>query len=208
MSAAVFFVMAFGAFAVLHSLMASSRLKHFLFSRFPLLRFYYRLIYNFIALVTFALFWFYAPVADLTLYAVSGPLRWMMHAIQLTGALGLYYSLRCVGTGYFSGLQQVQDASKDTAKYDLDEPEKQELVFKGPFRYVRHPLYSFSLLILFFHPFMSLKWALFSLCSLLYFVIGSRLEEQKLIARFGQRYASYRREVPALIPLPGRRFRN
>lgn len=207
MSSAVFFVMAFVAFALIHSLLASSRLKQFLFSRFQMLRFYYRLIYNFIALVTFSLFWFYAPVPDLLLYSVSGPLRWVMHAVQLAGALGLYFSLRRVGTGYFSGLQQMKDASNASTNYHLDEPVQQQLVFSGPFRYVRHPLYSFSLLILFFHPVMSLKWALFSLCSLLYFVMGSRLEERKLIARFGQRYASYRREVPALIPLPGRRFR-
>lgn len=204
MSSAVFFVMAFVAFAALHSLLASSRLKHFLFSRWPVMRFYYRLLYNLIAFVTFALFWFYAPIPDVVLYDVSGPIRWGMHGIQLAGALGLYYSIRCVGTGYFSGLQQMKDASKEQMKYHLDEPDQQQLVFKGPFRYVRHPLYSFSLLILFFHPFMSLKWALFSLCSLLYFVMGSRLEEQKLVARFGQRYESYQRQVPALLPQPGR----
>lgn len=198
--------MAFLGFALLHSLLASARLKRRLFTRFPSFRYYYRLFYNAVALLTFGLFWFAAPVANFTLYEISGPMAWLMHLIQLSGAAGLLYSLRCVDTGYFSGIKQMEDASGNSPEYHLDEPAAQKLVFTGPFRYVRHPLYSFSLLILFFNPTMSLKWALFSLCSLLYFVMGSRLEEQKLIARFGEQYEAYRRQIPALVPLPGRRM--
>jgi protein-S-isoprenylcysteine O-methyltransferase Ste14 len=35
-----------------------------------------------------------------------------------------------------------------------------------------------------------------------YFVIGSRLEERKLIRYHGQRYRRYRQLVPGLVPLP------
>lgn len=40
-----------------------------------------------------------------------------------------------------------------------------------------------------------------------YFVIGSRLEEQKLIARFGEAYRRYRDRVPGLLPRPWRTLR-
>jgi len=36
----------------------------------------------------------------------------------------------------------------------------------------------------------------------LYFVLGSRLEEQKLIAFHGDVYRSYCAKVPSLLPLP------
>lgn len=206
MESAVFFVMAFLGFAGLHSLLASARLKKRLFDIFPGFRFFYRLFYNGVAFLTFGLFWFAAPIDNFTLYEISGLPAGLMYGVQALGLAGLLYSLRCVDTGYFSGIRQMQDAPGRRSDYHLDEPASQELVFSGPFRYVRHPLYSFSLLILFFNPAMSLKWALFSLCSLLYFMIGSRLEEQKLLARFGAQYEAYRRRVPALIPLPGRRM--
>lgn len=38
----------------------------------------------------------------------------------------------------------------------------------------------------------------------IYFLIGSRLEENKLIAEYGEVYRRYRCLVPALIPLPWR----
>jgi protein-S-isoprenylcysteine O-methyltransferase Ste14 len=38
----------------------------------------------------------------------------------------------------------------------------------------------------------------------LYFIFGSRLEESKLLVYHGERYRSYRRQVPGLIPLPWR----
>jgi len=37
-----------------------------------------------------------------------------------------------------------------------------------------------------------------------YFVIGSRLEERKLVREFGENYRRYQQSVPALMPLPGR----
>jgi protein-S-isoprenylcysteine O-methyltransferase Ste14 len=37
-----------------------------------------------------------------------------------------------------------------------------------------------------------------------YIVVGSRLEERRLLAEFGQAYGDYRAVVPALIPRPPR----
>jgi hypothetical protein len=38
----------------------------------------------------------------------------------------------------------------------------------------------------------------------LYFVLGSRLEERKLLVYHGDVYRRYRRLVPSLVPLPWR----
>jgi len=40
----------------------------------------------------------------------------------------------------------------------------------------------------------------------LYFVLGSRLEERKLIAVHGDTYRRYRAKVPGLLPLPWKRL--
>ncbi len=41
----------------------------------------------------------------------------------------------------------------------------------------------------------------------IYSVLGSRLEEEKLIARYGSAYRRYCRRVPGLLPLPRRYLR-
>ena len=41
----------------------------------------------------------------------------------------------------------------------------------------------------------------FALISTIYLILGSRLEEEKLVAQFGEAYRKYQREVPMLVPL-------
>jgi len=73
---------------------------------------------------------------------------------------------------------------------------------KGIHRYVRHPLYLGTLLLIWslFLFFPSL--GNFIACGMitLYTLIGIRLEESKLLRQFGQAYADYRRQTPMLIP--------
>jgi protein-S-isoprenylcysteine O-methyltransferase Ste14 len=65
---------------------------------------------------------------------------------------------------------------------------------------VRHPLYLFSLLAIWPSPIMTESLLAFNAAATLYFVVGSRLEEKRLIAAFGQTYLDYQRRVPWLIP--------
>jgi protein-S-isoprenylcysteine O-methyltransferase Ste14 len=80
--------------------------------------------------------------------------------------------------------------------------EDHELVTGGPYRFVRHPIYSGLLLL-------TLGWAvwrgrgvgLLSLAALLLLLwVKSRAEEQLMIDHFGDAYRSYKARVKALIP--------
>ena len=53
---------------------------------------------------------------------------------------------------------------------------------------------------------MDPAWLVSCIAITLYFAIGSRLEERKLVAEFGESYRRYQRRVPGLVPLPGRRL--
>ena len=77
-----------------------------------------------------------------------------------------------------------------------------ELVTSGPYRFVRHPIYSGLLLLM-------LAWAVWRGRSIgfggvtvliLLFWIKARAEEQLMIQHFGDAYRSYKARVKALIP--------
>ncbi|MTI21882.1 isoprenylcysteine carboxylmethyltransferase family protein [Fulvivirga sp. RKSG066] len=79
---------------------------------------------------------------------------------------------------------------------------KQELVTGGILGYIRHPIYSGTILItlgfLVYDPRVA---SLLSVgCIYLYLIIGISLEEKKLTQKFGQLYKDYQNEVPALVP--------
>jgi len=77
------------------------------------------------------------------------------------------------------------------------------LVVRGPYRYVRNPMISGVLLVLFGEAGVllsraQLEWALvFLVLNLIYIPL---VEEPMLIDRFGADYREYRRHVPGLLP--------
>lgn len=78
-----------------------------------------------------------------------------------------------------------------------------ELVTSGPYRVVRHPIYSSMLCVLLGTGVIVAPWSLLSL-SLLAFLAGTeirvRIEDRLLSSRFGDRFADYRRRIPAYLP--------
>lgn len=155
----------------------------------------YRLAYNVLAIVTFAL----AAWAGLTVFSTAPDIEWGGRAKVWLGIIGIsgWILLFIAAGGYdmrrFMGLSQ---ATENTSE---DEPLRTD----GLHRYVRHPLYSAVFLIL-----MGGAWTHFGLATALfgsiYIFIGTWSEERKLIALYGQDYIDYRQNVPAFIPWRGR----
>jgi protein-S-isoprenylcysteine O-methyltransferase Ste14 len=55
-------------------------------------------------------------------------------------------------------------------------------------------------------PGMTAGHLLFAILTTAYILVGLQFEERDLIAEFGTTYLRYRRHVPMLVPLPGRKF--
>ncbi len=49
---------------------------------------------------------------------------------------------------------------------------------------------------------MTESWLAFDIAVTLYAIIGSRFEERRMTATFGQEYVDYKNRVPSLIPFP------
>jgi protein-S-isoprenylcysteine O-methyltransferase Ste14 len=81
--------------------------------------------------------------------------------------------------------------------------EHHQLVTGGPYRWVRHPLYTTSLALFLALGLMLGSWLVLSLCilvlALLRWLVIPR-EEHALIARFGEDYQEYIRHTGRLLP--------
>jgi len=79
-----------------------------------------------------------------------------------------------------------------------------QLVRSGPYRFLRHPIYTSMLCLLLGTGVIVAPWPLF-VCAVVIFMLGTeirvRIEDGLLASRFGEDFQAYRRAVPAYIPL-------
>lgn len=175
-------------FSAIHSLLASQRLKDFIDTK-GLTPQQYRLIYVIIAIVL-TIVWLAAihRLPDQPLYILTGYGQWLCYGLQLIGIVTFWLSLQPIDTRAFLGLRQFKD-------------NKEAFIEEGIYRYIRHPMYSGLMLLMFAMPTQTYNsLALYSLISL-YFLIGSRLEERRMITTHPE-YNDYCNRVPAFIPMP------
>jgi protein-S-isoprenylcysteine O-methyltransferase Ste14 len=81
-----------------------------------------------------------------------------------------------------------------------------ELIRSGPYRWVRHPIYT-GLLLAFLGSAVALgQWRGLAALALVTFAFVRKIgiEERFLMQHFGVAYARYRSQVPSLVPLPRR----
>lgn len=78
-----------------------------------------------------------------------------------------------------------------------------ELITTGPYRWIRHPIYTSMFGMLLQAGLVKTWWPLM-IAGILFFIVGTeirvRAEERLLAERFGERYASYRASTNAYIP--------
>ncbi len=82
--------------------------------------------------------------------------------------------------------------------------QRSTFVVKGPYRWVRHPLYSCILGLFWSTPDLTADRLLFNVLWTAWICVATVLEEADLVADFGDAYRDYRRKVPMLIPWRGR----
>ncbi|MCA6074404.1 methyltransferase family protein [Fulvivirga sedimenti] len=168
----------------LHSFLATDKVK----SKFPGSARNYRLLYSAFSTVALLLLLFYnAWIGGDRLFGRSDFLKYISLFLAGGGVLIINAAFRNYSARAFLGLTEEPD---------------QGLVTSGINAWVRHPLYSGTILItLGFFLFDPRAATLISVaCVWIYLLIGIRLEERKLILRYGKAYEKYREEVAAIIP--------
>jgi methanethiol S-methyltransferase len=153
----------------------------------------YRLAYNGFSVVTFAPILILVRILpDRSVYSVLSPWLYLMVAGQALAIVLLVIALLQTDTASFVGLRQILEGERPS-----------ELVTKGFYRWVRHPLYLFGLLILWLTPVMTLNLLIAYLSLTVYLLVGAMFEERKLEREFGTQYTEYKRRTPMIVPVPG-----
>lgn len=191
-------------FALVHSFLADKRVKNFAKYVFGERTYYgfYRLIYNIYSVAMLAPVWYVMGQDTVILWQIAGTWQTGFVIIGGVGIIGLLISLLQIDLLRFAGLKQVWAYFSGGALPLSDEP----LITTGLYRFVRHPLYFFSFFALWFVPTMSRSYFVFCLLATLYFVVGSRFEERRMVNAYGERYRNYQQDVPWLLPLPNNRI--
>lgn len=181
--------LAWCAYFTVHSLLAGNATKAWLGARSPALARRYRLLYNAIALLTLLpLLTLQVSLASEPVLAVPPVLRIASDLLALAAALTFLWTLRYYDTRAFLGLPAAHPES---------------FTLSPLHRHVRHPWYFLALIIVWTRP-PDPAWLVAGAAITIYLVIGSRLEDRKLIEAFGEPYRRYRARVPGLWPIPGR----
>ncbi len=147
-----------------------------------------------IFLLTLVMLW---QPSTLVLVKLEGPARWLARAFFFAAFAGFWWGARSLGTFDALGGRTL------LARLRGKPPRTMGLAIRGPYRWVRHPLYTFVLLLLWSCPDLSMDRLLLNTTWTTWIVLGTWLEERDLTADFGDDYRAYQRSVPMLIPWRG-----
>ncbi len=147
-----------------------------------------------LALLVLVLLW---QPTNLVLFRLPGAIRWVAAFLSVVALAGFAWGVLALGEFDSFGVRQLRAASRGAP------PPSSAFVARGPYRYVRHPLYLFMLILIWATSRASPDRLLFNLLWTVWIVVGARLEERDLLADFGGTYRQYQASVPMLIPSPG-----
>jgi len=145
-----------------------------------------------VVLLALVIFW---QESAHTLAAPQGIVRWLVRALFLLGVVGFNWGTRALGSFDTFGIQPILHHLRGT-----DPPPSVPFTVRGPYRWVRHPLYLFCLMMIWSCPDLTVDRLLYNVLWTVWIVVATVLEERDLVATFGEQYRNYQRKVPMLVP--------
>jgi methanethiol S-methyltransferase len=133
------------------------------------------------------------------LFALAGPYRHLSQGLAIAAFGFFVWAARSLRPFDPLGLAPL-------VAHLRDKPEPAPIfVARGPYRWVRHPLYLAVLVLIWACPDVTMDRLLFQVLWSVWILLATRLEEADLLAEFGDAYRAYCREVPMIIPWPKQR---
>lgn len=183
------------AWCALHSAMISGTATDYLHKRLGAGFRYYRIFYNLVsALALIPVVMFASSARSEPLFRWDGYLRILQFLLLGAAAWLFFLGARRYDAGQLLGLKQLRTGASHkgiTATGELDT--------SGILGIIRHPWYLATFLLIWARQ-LDLSAILVNGLLSFYLIIGTYLEEQKLVREFGEKYRAYQKMVPMLIP--------
>ncbi|WP_202552039.1 methyltransferase family protein [Ginsengibacter hankyongi] len=179
------------AYFILHSVLASTKVKIYVKQVSTKFYRYYRLIYTLFATISliFILWFQYSFKSPLLLNSLM--LKYISFLLLVIPGFAIMFVSIFKYFKLLSGIRSIYLATPPA-----------ELKLNGIHKYVRHPLYLGTLLfvwgLFFIFPFLNNLIAVVAIT--MYVLVGIKFEEKKLVKEFGKDYTEYMKKVPGLIP--------
>jgi protein-S-isoprenylcysteine O-methyltransferase Ste14 len=177
-----------GLFFVQHSLMVRQRVKDRFNKTYPLEWFpaWYAIVSG-ITLVCTVFFW---QQAGAVLFLPPFWVKIVMNGFMFFALAGFLWGVKSL-SGNPLGIESKTENRSDELL----------LQFTGPYRLVRHPLYFFSLVLIWSTTVITVDRLLFNVIWTIWIFLGTWFEEKDLVRFFGQDYMVYQQQTPMIIPL-------
>ena len=142
-------------------------------------------------LLVLVVFW---QESTYTIASAQGILRWLLRGVFLLSIAGFAWSWWALGVFDPFGILPILDHLRGRERPSMP------FTVRGPYCWVRHPLYILMLLMIWSYPNLTVDRLLFNALCTTWMIIGTVLEERDLVASFGKTYSDYQNKVPMLIP--------
>jgi len=126
--------------------------------------------------------------------SAEGTFYWMLRILFFLCMAGFYWGVRSLGSFDPLGIKIIKRRLYNREQKTLP------LAVRGAYRWVRHPLYFFMIIMIWSFPVLTSDRLLFNIMWTIWIVIGTILEELDLVAEFGEGYHEYQKKVPMIIP--------
>jgi protein-S-isoprenylcysteine O-methyltransferase Ste14 len=133
--------------------------------------------------------------SDNVMVQVNGVFRYLMHLVFFLGAGCFYWGVKSLGTFDIFGIGTIPKRLKGEQL-----PPDIPFTVRGPYCFVRHPLYFGVLLMIWSCPNLTSDRLLHNILWTVWIVIATIFEEWNLKLAFGEDYEKYQKTVPMLIP--------
>jgi methanethiol S-methyltransferase len=179
----------------LHSYLISIRftelMKHLLKSYYA----FYRLFYVVISIVLlYPVFYYTGQLQSEVLITYHPPWSFVRNALIICSLLIFFKAfIFDYDALSFLGIRQLLTFRKNPVNHEGG------IKKKGLLGIMRHPMY-FTVIIIFWCQTYRLSDIVVNSVLTLYVIIGTMLEERKLVLEYGDAYIQYQKEVPMLIP--------
>ncbi len=176
-------------FCLQHSLMVRPWFKQKALTTMPAA--YFGALFSIVSGVVLLLLMALWQESTVVIASITGGWRWVLRGLFFLVLLLQAWALWSLKSADLFGIEALVKPAR--ARSDV-------ILATGAYQWVRHPIYSTTLLLLWLYPDITADRLLLNLLLSVWIIIGAHYEERDLVRAHGYQYREYQRAVPMLVP--------